>query len=380
MSTLTGPPIPPLANEFQILTQAVERIQKALRPIIKAQTEIEKVPKVSQSQCDAILKLSAFTDRQARFGVEIKKSFEMRDLVQFVEKLRVKSPGLEKISANAAQNRKMLEPMIVARYLSKPAQEFLKSANISYADATGNFMISSLENGIFCESDKGAASDPWRVPGRPSGSIRGNAAAKVVRALIDELSGMSIPELIRSAKSSSSTAYRVVEYLDSQALLEREGSAITNVSWKEVIRRWSAEYSYWKENSVIGFLDPRGIDSTLKKLKDESSDGYAITGTVAAAEYASYAEAKQLTMYAKYPVELAKKLGLKPVDTGANVYIAATAYDVVFKRTRVVSGLSYVGPSQIAVDLLSGPGRNPEEAQALIEWMEKNEKKWRKSA
>lgn len=42
-----------------------------------------------------------------------------------------------------------------------------------------------------------------------------------------------------------------------------------------------------------------------------------------------------------------------------NVFLAATAYDVVFERTRVVSGLNYVGPSQIAVDLLSGPGRNP---------------------
>lgn len=372
-------PVTPLVNEFQILAQAAERIQEALKPIMRAQAEIEKITKVPRPQYDAILKLSAFTDKQARFGVEIKKSFEMRDLTQSIEKLRAKSPALEKLSANAAQIKKVLEPMIVARYLSRPAQEFLKSANISYADATGNFMISSLENGIFCESDKGATSDPWRMPGRPSGSIRGNAAAKVVRALIDELPTISMPELIRRAKSSSSTAYRVVEYLDNEALLEREGPAITDVSWKNLIRRWSDEYSYWNENSIIGFLDPRGIDSTLKKLKDESDDDYAITGSIAAAEYAPYAEAKQLTMYAKYPIELAKKLGLKPVDMGANVFIAATAYDVVFERTRVVGGLNYVGPSQIAVDLLNGPGRNPEEAQALIEWMEKNEKKWRKS-
>lgn len=33
-----------------------------------------------------------------------------------------------------------------------------------------------------------------------------------------------------------------------------------------------------------------------------------------------------------------------------------------------------------AVDLLSGPGRGPAEAQALLDWMERNESAWRRTS
>jgi hypothetical protein len=32
----------------------------------------------------------------------------------------------------------------------------------------------------------------------------------------------------------------------------------------------------------------------------------------------------------------------------------------------------------VAVDLLSGPGRNPSEANALLEWMAADESRWRR--
>jgi hypothetical protein len=40
-------------------------------------------------------------------------------------------------------------------------------------------------------------------------------------------------------------------------------------------------------------------------------------------------------------------------------------------------GISYVAPSQAVADLLTGPGRNPSEAEALLDWMRKNEDAWR---
>ena len=69
-------------------------------------------------------------------------------------------------------------------------------------------------------------------------------------------------------------------------------------------------------------------------------------------------------------------MDLRPVESGANVVIAAAAYDVIYDCSVTDEGLTYVAPSQIAVDLLSGPGRNPSEAEFLIEWMQKNEKKF----
>ena len=61
------------------------------------------------------------------------------------------------------------------------------------------------------------------------------------------------------------------------------------------------------------------------------------------------------------------------MDAGANVLLARNAYDVVFDRTENLDGLTAVAPSQAAVDLITGPGRIPAEAEALLDWMQANE-------
>ena len=34
-------------------------------------------------------------------------------------------------------------------------------------------------------------------------------------------------------------------------------------------------------------------------------------------------------------------------------------------------------PTQVVVDLMTGPGRSPNEAEELLEWMKRNERSWR---
>jgi len=180
-------------TEMQVLSEARAQIVKALGPSFKIMAVFEKS---MTPQIDAILKVQAFAAKQAEFAVEIKSTLAMRDLMS----------AIEKIKKMASQISKLTEPMIVSRYLSKPAQELLTKSGVSFADATGNFRITSRNTGMFLMSDAGAKSDPWRKRGRPKDSISGNSAAKVVRALIDKTPPYSIAELIRLARSSSSTA------------------------------------------------------------------------------------------------------------------------------------------------------------------------------
>ena len=51
--------------------------------------------------------------------------------------------------------------------------------------------------------------------------------------------------------------------------------------------------------------------------------------------------------------------------------------EVVWERTTVADGVSYVSPSQVAVDCLTGNGRMPSEGEALMTWMVENEAEWR---
>ena len=43
----------------------------------------------------------------------------------------------------------------------------------------------------------------------------------------------------------------------------------------------------------------------------------------------------------------------------------------------VLVGLVVAASSQVAADLLGGPGRAPEEGRVLLDWMEANEPAWR---
>ncbi len=71
--------------------------------------------------------------------------------------------------------------------------------------------------------------------------------------------------------------------------------------------------------------------------------------------------------------------GLRPADAGANVILAEPQYEVVFERSlKNVEGAIVAAPTQVVVDLMTGPGRNPSEAEELLEWMKRNEQSWRR--
>ena len=104
---------------------------------------------------------------------------------------------------------------------------------------------------------------------------------------------------------------------------------------------------------------------------------YAISGSLAAARRAPVAPARLAVVYVERLDEAAQTLGLLPTETGANVLLVEPFDGVVFERTVLDEGLTYVSPSQAAADLLTSSGRGPEEAEALIEWMLTNEEAWR---
>jgi len=75
--------------------------------------------------------------------------------------------------------------------------------------------------------------------------------------------------------------------------------------------------------------------------------------------------------------EAVQALALRKADTAANVMLIDPFDSVVFDRTWKGDGVTFAALSQVAGDLLSGPGRGPEEAKELMQWMQANEQAWR---
>ena len=60
---------------------------------------------------------------------------------------------------------------------------------------------------------------------------------------------------------------------------------------------------------------------------------------------------------------------MRPAEDGANVGLISPFDPVVYERTSQKKGTTVVAASRIAADLLTSPGRGPNEAEALIRWM-----------
>jgi hypothetical protein len=267
--------------------------------------------------------------------------------------------------------------VLVARYLSPPVRDRLADEGLSYVDATGNVRVTLSRPGLFV-SDHGADRDPWRGRGRPRGDLKGAPAAKVVRALLDFDREWSIRQLVAAAQVSTGAAYRVVEFLDEEGLVQRPRARVLVPDWQRLLRRWSQDYEFVESSRTTRWIASRGLDRLLARAAEDRVQ-YAVTGTLAAAEWAPYAPARAAMIYTPDARGAAEAWDLRPAEAGANVVLAEPESDVVFARSRRAAdgGYQITAPTQVAVDLMTGPGRNPAEAEELIDWMARNEPSWR---
>ena len=204
-------------------------------------------------------------------------------------------------------------------------------------------------------------------------------AARVVRALVDFSLPMTMRALVERSGSSTGATYRVVDFLDREALLTRgPRGEVDSVDWPRLLRRWSQDYEFSSDHTITRCLQPRGLSVLVRDLpRPDGAMRYAVTGSQAAHVWAPYAPARAAMVYVEDVVRAIDLLGLREVDAGTNVLLAAPASRSVFDRGVTVEGVRYAAPSQVVADLLTGPGRNPSEGEELLTWMVHHEREWR---
>ena len=284
-------------------------------------------------------------------------------------------PALQQLErATDALGAESAIPLIAAPYLGVRTREMLDERGISYADTTGNVRLVASKPAIFVTMT-GANKDPW-PDDQPLRTLRGRGSARAVRALVDFRPPYGVRELASRAEVSPATLSRTIDLLAREALLTRnEAGAVADVDWAGAIRRWSDDYELRRSNAVANYLEPRGLRALEGKL-ERAKWRYATTGPIAAQQFAPVAPARVAAIYVDDISEAADRLDLKPGDTGANVLLVEPFDDVMFERT-TTGRLVTVAPSQLAADLLTGPGRDLSEGEELLAWMKANEDAWR---
>jgi hypothetical protein len=267
-------------------------------------------------------------------------------------------------------------PLLVAPYLSPRTRQLLEDLAINYVDETGNVRIEVRRPTVFIWS-RGADTDPSPVASKLR-SLKGPAASRVVRAILDFKPPYGISGLAERCNSPLATVHRVIELLESEGLLERtKRGPITAVDWEGVLQRWTSEYGLLESNRVATYVEPRGLDRLVDRLRT-SDLSYAVTGSLAASRLAPIAPSRLAMVFVDGDTDAAAQtLGLTPTDSGANVFLIDPYDPVAFERGSIDDGVRYAATSQVAADLAKSPGRGPSEAEALVKWMAANEDAWR---
>ncbi len=361
-----------LNTETNLLEDACQALRERMPPGWSLTEQAVPFPLgTTRSRIDGSLALADPQGITANIFVEVKeRAIEAREVSLLADRWeRVVLPQV--IGPNSDSLLLVLAP-----FLGPSAKERLAEAGISYVDATGNIRLVSSRPAVFIEA-AGAVRNPWRE-NLPLRSLKGSRSGRVVRAFLDHRPPFGTRELATMTRNAPASVSRVADLLEREAIIQRDGprGPISEVDWERLLRRWALDYDFGEANELIPCLEARGVASLMDKLQGADFT-YAVTGSFAAVRHAPVAEPRLVTVFTPNVRDAINLLELKPADSGANVLIGKPFDPVAFDRVEEYGDITYAQVTQVAVDLLTGPGRGPTEAESLIDWMRSNEDAWR---
>jgi hypothetical protein len=266
--------------------------------------------------------------------------------------------------------------LIAARYLGPEVRRRLTEAGIGFVDSTGNIRVSLAKPGLFIEAT-GADRDP-SPRRRPSRTLAGPKAGRIVRALCSRSQPWGVRELASATDTSAGYVSRLLNFLDREALIERgEKGNVRVPEWPRLLRRWAESAPLESRGEMARCIAPRGIPPVLNKV-GMTTLAHAVSGSFAASRVAPVAPPKLLLLYVDDAETARGRLDLRPTDAGSNVLLIEPKDAMVITEAQQDDrGVCWAPLTQVAADLLTSPDRGPTEGDALIDWMGRNEESWR---
>lgn len=347
-------------GSIQRESDLVEMLERSVSERLPADwiTAIQWNPRMPGWRPDAVLTVTAPDGAAASSLVEARLELEPRMIDSALAQLERASIDLPPEAGERGA------PLIVSRFISPRARDLLEAAQANYADATGNLRLSLTRPAVFITAE-GATKNPWRES-RELQSLKGRSAARVIRALCDLSPPFGVRELAEQSGAAGGSVSRTLDFLERESLIERDAKRrVTDVVVDSLIRRWSDDFRFARQNDVGRCLEPRGLDRTLERLRGTGAR-YAITGSFAANAIAPVADPRLLVIYTDDPQALEADLGASRAATTSNLWLATPPDDLPFLRAEARDGLRYAAASQVACDLFDMPGRSPEEAEAIL--------------
>ncbi|NDU71301.1 helix-turn-helix domain-containing protein [Actinomadura sp. DSM 109109] len=275
--------------------------------------------------------------------------------------------------------------LVIAPWIAPRVQSLLRESDIGYVDLTGNVSLRVSRPAVALYTQGRSRPPRSNSPRSSRTTLAGPKAGRLVRLLADVAPPYRAGELAAAAGLSLPYVSRLLDALEEQLLIRREGRVLTHVDWPELLRVRAETYSLLRHNPYVSMVAPNGIRAVLETLRgmpSERGGQLAVTGSYAARAVAPLAAGGQLMIYLpagapRLADQIGDELGLLRVDQGADVLLLRAHDPVVFERAMDDEGLRRVALSQLVLDCLSGPGRMPAEGEAVLDYMRDNTHLWR---
>ncbi len=253
-----------------------------------------------------------------------------------------------------------------APYITPAAADVATKEGVGYLDLAGNCRLQF--DRVYIRREGWPNKFAKR---RDLKSLYSPKAERVLRVmLLEPRRTWKIEALAQAAKVSIGQASNVKTLLDQREWVARQPDGIMLTQPAKLLKEWAENYRYSRNTAADFFsLDPLPlIEQKLAATSKELGIGYALSGFSAAARMAPMVRYQRATAYITGDIEkTAKRMGLKPVDSGANVSLIAPYDSGVLAGSREVDGTTITSAVQTYLDLLNFKGRGEEAAQALLD-------------
>ncbi|MFF9490234.1 hypothetical protein [Streptomyces sp. NPDC014676] len=364
------------ASILELGTQKLRELLGREWDVIAQPEEFSKVNEGSQGW-DAVLRITSPGD-----GIFTELLIDVRTRVMPKEVADVLGPTAMLVR-RVNHNTRL---MVFAPWISPRAQDELNKRGIDYLDLTGNVSLRVSRPAIVLRTqgtEKAPASHRPANKNKPM--LTGPRAGRLVRLLTDVRPPYRATELANHATLSLAYVSRLLDSLEDQLVIERDGKVVSHVDWQQLLRLRASTLDLMHQTRPMGLLAPMGIQHVLGQVV--ARDGYVadtevlVTGSYAARSVAPVAVGGQLMLYTSSNeirnAAIAGELGLLPVSEGADVLLLGPWDSSVLYRPRKYEGTWQVGLSQLVLDCLSGPGRMPAEGEEVLKYMARDESAWR---
>ncbi|WP_030144708.1 hypothetical protein [Glycomyces sp. NRRL B-16210] len=360
------------------LLDAFEQELRTLLPAtwtLEAHREARLEHQESARRADLVLTIATPAGTHVALLVEVKHHADPRTVLGAVAQLESLATALQDRFPNG------LNRVVVSNFLSPRARELLLEHGVGWYDASGNMRLELDEPAVFI-SRSGAERDPSpRTDHRRLKSLRGPSAARVVRALLDGAPDTRVRPLAEHAGVGTATSARVLAYLAEQHLVDRDEQAtVRRVHKQSLAQAWARDYGVTTTNHSTSVLVPRGLDWLIEQLAERNLP-HVLGGSAALRHYlpertTAVTPLSLLAVYSSEVPRLKRELRLRDAGRTANALLLEPFDRLVLRGARKDGGHTYTAPSQTVVDLLTSPGRGPEEAGQLIEVLAEQDEEW----